>query len=89
MNVAKKTTCRFCGERVEHPCTRGGTPDECRYTASRAHGIVAEIKKHKDAIARHRDALRDIHNDLEGILESATTGIDALETAIDELSQYV
>jgi len=29
--MTMKTVCRFCGEKVESPCTRGGEPSECKY----------------------------------------------------------
>lgn len=52
-------------------------------------GIVAKIEKHKTAIAKHRDALRDVYDDLECVLESADRGVEGLESAIATLSEYV
>lgn len=51
--------------------------------------IIKSIEKHKDAIAKHRDALRDLLEDLENIVDSCDCGVQALEGAIDDLSQYL
>ena len=51
--------------------------------------VVAKINRHKEAIGKHRDALRDIHSELADILEDADAGIDCLETAVDYLSRYI
>lgn len=51
--------------------------------------IVSQIKKHKDAIAKHRDELRDLYAELEDIVESTDRGLLDLEDAIDSLSQYL
>ncbi len=50
-------------------------------------GFVGRIKHHKDAIAKHRDALRDIYDDLEAVLESTDTGLAELESAVQVLSE--
>ena len=51
--------------------------------------LIRQIKKHKDSIARHRDALRDILDDLESVSGSASDGVQKLESAIDTLSEYL
>ncbi len=51
--------------------------------------LVARIKRHKDAIAKHRDALRDIMDDVEAVVDSSSEGIQLLEAAVDSLSAYV
>lgn len=51
--------------------------------------VLAVIKHHKDAISKHRDALREIMNDLQVIVESADDGLDALGYAIEQLSQFL
>jgi hypothetical protein len=35
-------------------------------TKRKTRSIVTAIKKHRDAIAKHRDELREIYNDLLG-----------------------
>lgn len=47
------------------------------------------IRKHKAAIAKHRDALRSLHSDLTDIVESTDEGVRELEDAIDKLSEYL
>lgn len=44
-----KTVCRFCGEKVEHPCRREGTPAECRYTNPDAHRQEPKPHNRRDA----------------------------------------
>ncbi len=52
-------------------------------------GVMAKIKRHKDAIAKHRDALREIYEDIECVIDSTDDAVVMLESAIDILSQYV
>lgn len=51
--------------------------------------IVAQIKKHKDEIAKRRDLLREIYEDLETEIEAFDNGIRSLEEAIDYISEVV
>jgi hypothetical protein len=51
--------------------------------------LVAQVKRHKDAIAKHRDALRDLYDDIEEVVGSADMAIQELENAIATLSEYV
>ena len=51
--------------------------------------LVRQIEKHTKAIAAHRDRLRELHDDLTAVLESADDAIDSLNYAIDKLSEYV
>lgn len=55
-----------------------------RQTAS----IVKKIKMHQAALAKHRDALRDLVEEVEGIVDTSTDAIDNLQYAVDALSQY-
>lgn len=58
-------------------------------TKRKMTGIVKKIEMHKAAIAKHRDDLRHIQEELESVLESADEGLLSLEAAVDTLSQYV
>lgn len=51
--------------------------------------IVKTIETHKNEIAKHRDALRDLFDDLESVIESCDTAEEELESAIQTLSQYL
>ena len=58
--------------------------------------LVSQIDKHKARIAKERDAVRVISDELNDLLESFDTGIEALESGareitdgVDNLSQLV
>ena len=51
--------------------------------------LLALIEQHKKSIAAHRDALRDLFEELESVLDSADRGVEHLESAIDALSEYL
>ena len=51
--------------------------------------IIADIKRHKEAIGQHRDALRSIYSDLEDIVDSSDEGMRLLEDSVEELSGYL
>lgn len=51
--------------------------------------MIKKIELHKDAIAKHRDALRDICADLKSVLQSTDTAVEELELAIQTLSEYL
>lgn len=55
----------------------------------RADTLARKIEQHKRAIAKHRDALRDLIHDAEAVIESADRANEALQTAVDALSEYV
>jgi len=50
--------------------------------------VIKEIKKLKAEISKRRDRLREIYIDIEEILDSGDRAIDALEVAIESLSEY-
>lgn len=50
-------------------------------------GFRRQVENHKKAIARERDALRDLIADANEIETDATEAIDQLEDAIDSLSR--
>jgi hypothetical protein len=52
-----------------------------------AERIKRELEAHRDAIAKRRDALRDLQGDVEALAESAGNGVDHLVEAIDALSE--
>jgi len=56
-------------------------------TKGQKRDIVKSIKFHKDEIAKHRDSLRAIYSELGDVLESTERGVEALEEAIDTLSE--
>lgn len=51
--------------------------------------LMAQIKKHKEAIATHRDALRDLIGDVASVVDASDRALDELECAIDALSEYL
>jgi hypothetical protein len=51
--------------------------------------FTRRIEHHKREIARHRDALREILDDLESAIGSADRGIEASDEAVTRLSEYV
>lgn len=57
-------------------------------TTKNLKGLLKQIKKHKEAIAKERDALREILEDVEDVVGSMNEGVIALESAIDTMSQY-
>ena len=58
--------------------------------------IATKIEKHKNKIAQHRDAIRDIYDDIGGMLESFDVGEQWLDEGvkliidgIDSISEVV
>ncbi len=51
--------------------------------------IARKIKHHQKAIAKHRDALRELIADAEEVAETCDEAIDHLEGAVNTLSQYL
>lgn len=51
--------------------------------------LLAKIKYHKDKIAAHRDALREIMEDVEAVVDSTDDAVQQIEYGIETLSQYV
>lgn len=51
--------------------------------------LVARLAKHKETIAAERDALRETLEEYEAIIETCERADEAMETAIDALSEYV
>ena len=51
--------------------------------------VLAKIKKHRESIATHRNALREIYRDIKSEASSISVGIDHLDKAIDSLSEYL
>lgn len=58
-------------------------------TAPQLRAIIAKIERHKAAIGKHRDALREIYEDLEAIVGSADDGLQSLDYAINRLCEYL
>jgi ABC-type transporter Mla subunit MlaD len=50
---------------------------------------LARIERHKAAIGKHRDALRDILDDLQGVVDAADDGFESLNYAIEKLSELL
>lgn len=48
--------------------------------------LAKSIKRHRDAIAKHRDALRELVVDAVSVETSCTDAIDSLDYAVDILS---
>lgn len=51
--------------------------------------IVRKIERHKIAIGKHRDALREIIEDVEAVSEECDGATDNLEQAVEALSRYL
>ena len=58
--------------------------------------LIGKIEQKKKLFANERDKLRDLISDLDGIsdsfdvgIEEMENGIDSLNNALDEISQYV
>ena len=49
--------------------------------------ILAKLKKHRDAVAKERDSLRDALSEVEALFSCCVQGIVLLDEAIDTLSQ--
>lgn len=67
-----------------------------RTDAERVKELMEKAEKAKAVIAAERDTLRQLHSELEDILESVDEGIDEisdglryLESGIDRMSQYL
>ena len=60
-----------------------------RKAAAASTRLVRDIQKHKDAIAKHRDALRALVADAEQVAECCDSAVSDLDSAIDTLSQYL
>lgn len=58
-------------------------------TPRQVSSIRRRIEKHKTAIAAHRDALRDLIEDVETICDDATEAVELLETAADTISRML
>lgn len=72
--MAQKSICRFCGERVERPCRRDGSPLECPYTDKEAHrqeprpatkrdaewAVIARAAELAEYVKRQRGAMRHV-----------------------------
>lgn len=49
--------------------------------------IVKQLEKHRVAIGRERDALRDMQEEISVLFESCEMGVEALDTAIQTFSE--
>jgi RNase adaptor protein for sRNA GlmZ degradation len=51
--------------------------------------LIKEIKKRMERIAKERDALRELLQDVESVIDSSDTAYRELERAVDRLSEYL
>lgn len=51
--------------------------------------VLVHLKRHLKKIGHERDALRELQSEVEQHIESATRGYEALDEAIQALSEYV
>jgi len=51
--------------------------------------LITEVEKYKTRIAKQRDGLRELISEAEELIESCERGDEALETALDALSELV
>lgn len=47
------------------------------------------LQRSMDKIAAERDALRETQDEIEGLIDSSTRGCEALQEAIDALSELL
>ena len=47
--------------------------------------MLAQIEKHKNKMATERDKIREIYEELEGLLSTFDEGIDNIEFALREI----
>jgi hypothetical protein len=51
--------------------------------------IVKQIERHKAGIAKHRDELREIMNQIDELESIAEDAVQSIEYAIDRLSEQL
>lgn len=51
--------------------------------------LLKSLKKHRDAIAKERDALRELLEDFQQIEDCATAGLESLDNAIETFSEQL
>lgn len=51
--------------------------------------IIKKIENHKKQIAKHRDALREIFENIETEIEAFDRGVEYLDDAINAISEIV
>lgn len=57
--------------------------------SAKTRSIIKRFEKIKERIAKQRDVLRDVHSEMEEVLEGCDQTIRELESAIDKLSEYL
>lgn len=58
-------------------------------TKRQMRAVISKIERHKAAIGKHRDALREILDDLEEIEDCARDATESLNYAIQRLSEQL
>ena len=51
--------------------------------------LMKQLTKHRNAIAKERDALRELQSEIEDLREVTTRGVEALDDAIQAISEQV
>lgn len=74
-------------ETEKRSVTVGG--EVLEYDPKDLKASMALIEKLKGGIAERRDALREMHEEIESVLTSVDEGLDELDRALDTLSQFV
>ena len=49
--------------------------------------LIQKLEKHRDAIGKERDQLRNLMEEIAGLISSTEEGLVALEDTIDRLSE--
>ena len=49
--------------------------------------LLKQLEKHRTAIGKERDALRELHEEIESLLDPVNRGVEALDDAITALSE--
>lgn len=56
-------------------------------TSNHLKSLIRQLEKHRLAIAKERDGMRKMQDDIEDLLEPTSRGLEALEDAIAALSE--
>ena len=49
--------------------------------------LLKRLEKHRNNIAKERDALRELYDEIEALLDPTNRGVEALDDAIESISE--
>ena len=56
-------------------------------TTDKLKPLLKQLEKHRNAIAKERDALRELQSEIADLLEPVECGVEALDDAISSFSE--